>query len=97
MNYADLPTKNPEAPFFLASGARGTFSNRYEAVNPIEFPPNSGERKILAAVLAKCRPRSGPKGPSPDLISAVLEMKRRNPHGVSPHCTTNCPRIRHDK
>jgi putative transposase len=34
----------------------------------------------------KCRAKPGPKGPTADLIRAVVEMKQRNP-------TWGCPRI----
>ena len=32
------------------------------------------------------RAKPGPKGPSPDLIRAVIEMKQRNPLGMPSHC-----------
>jgi putative transposase len=43
-------------------------------------------RKYRLLFSAKHRRKSGPKGPSPDLIRAVVDMKRRNP-------SWGCPRI----
>jgi hypothetical protein len=43
-------------------------------------------RKIPAAVFPTTQSETGPKGPSPDLIRAVIEMKQRNPRW-------GCPRI----
>jgi putative transposase len=43
-------------------------------------------RKYRLLFSPKLRAKPGPKGPSPDLIRAVLEMKQRNPRW-------GCPRI----
>ena len=40
-------------------------------------------RKYRLLFSAKHRRKSGPKGPSPDLIRAVVDMKRRNPVGAA--------------
>lgn len=44
------------------------------------------KRKYRLLFLPKCERRPGPKGPNKELIDAVVEMKRRNPHW-------GCPRI----
>jgi len=44
------------------------------------------QRKYRLLFSAKKKHRPGPKGPDPDLISAVVEMKQRNPRW-------GCPRI----
>jgi putative transposase len=54
--------------------------------NPVEFPSRAGASKIPAAVSPKHKAKPGPKGPSSDLIRAVIEMKQRNPRW-------GCPRI----
>jgi hypothetical protein len=38
-----------------------------------------GARSIIAESLLKRRWKPGPKGPGPELVSAIVEMKRRNP------------------
>ena len=38
------------------------------------------KRKYRLLFTPKSRGKPGPKGPSPELISAILEMKRRNPN-----------------
>ncbi len=38
------------------------------------------KRKYRLLFTPKTRSKPGPKGPSPELISAILEMKRRNPN-----------------
>ena len=38
--------------------------------------------RLLFSSLSHCR-KPGPKGPSPDLIAAIGEMKRRNPHSAA--------------
>lgn len=43
-------------------------------------------RKYRLLFSPKCGPRPGPKGPTKELIDAVVEIKRRNP-------TWGCPRI----
>ena len=37
------------------------------------------QRKYRLLFSPKCRGRPGPKGPAPELIAAIIEMKRRNP------------------
>ena len=44
------------------------------------------KRKYRLLFSSKRRSQPGPKGPSPEIIAAVVEMKRRNP-------TWGCPRI----
>ena len=44
------------------------------------------QRKYRLLFSPKCRAKPGPKGPNPDVIRAVVEMKQRNP-------TWGCPRI----
>src|SRR5262249_46249272 len=46
------------------------------------------KRKYRLLFSSKVRRRPGPKGPSQELITAVVEMKRRNPRW-------GCPRIAH--
>jgi hypothetical protein len=38
------------------------------------------KRKYRMLFTPKTRGRPGPRGPSPELISAILDMKRRNPN-----------------
>ena len=64
----------------------GSVGSRGETVNPVEFPSRAGSSKIPAAVFPKTQSEPGPKGPGPDLIRAVIEMKQRNPRW-------GCPRI----
>jgi transposase len=44
------------------------------------------ERKYRRLFSPQCRGKPGPKGPSKELIEAIVEMKRRNPR-------YGCPRI----
>jgi len=46
--------------------------------------------ELLGSFLQKYRKKSGPKGPSPDLIRAVVEMKQHNRScGRPSHCRTD--------
>jgi putative transposase len=38
------------------------------------------KRKYRLIFTPKTRGKTGPRGPSPELVSAILEMKRRNPN-----------------
>lgn len=42
------------------------------------------DRKYSALFSAKSKPKPGPKGPSQELIDAIVEMKRRNPRFGTP-------------
>ena len=45
----------------------------------LSFHRSLVKRKYRLLFTPKSRGRPGPRGPSPELISAILEMKRRNP------------------
>jgi transposase InsO family protein len=46
----------------------------------LSFHRTLAKRKYRLLFTPKSRGKPGPKGPSPELISAILEMKRRNPN-----------------
>ena len=46
----------------------------------LRFHREHVKRKYRLLFTPKTRGKPGPSGPSPELISAILEMKRRNPH-----------------
>ena len=56
-----------------------TLSLCLEALNNSQLPSNTGETEVPPAVYPKTCGKPGPIGPSPELISAIVEMKRRNP------------------
>jgi hypothetical protein len=60
--------------------------NRIKTVNRAAFPSRSSTGKYRLLFSPKCRAKPGPKGPNPDVIWAVVDMKQRNP-------TWRCPRI----
>jgi hypothetical protein len=62
------------------------FSNRTETLHAIEPPPRSNKQEIPNPFSQKRGRKPGPKGPSKELINAIVETKRRNP-------TWGCPRI----
>ena len=43
------------------------------------------QRKYRLLFTPRARQRPGPKGPSKELIAAILEMKHHNPSRTSPH------------
>ena len=53
------------------------------------------KRKYCLLYNSRKRHRSGPKGPSKELIDAVVEMKRRTPLRLPEDCRTNVERIRY--
>ena len=48
--------------------------------------PNAGPLQVPVVVLSwkACAPLPGPKGPSKEVVAAVVEMKRRNPQHYRP-------------
>jgi hypothetical protein len=62
-------------------------SRRYsQAVDIFEVSSGTGETEISVVFSPKQRSKPGPKGPSKELIQAIVEMKMRNPR-------FGCPRI----
>ena len=51
----------------------------YQAVDAFATSRLAQEAKVSTAVFVWPKPKSGPKGPSQDLIQAIVELKQRNP------------------
>ena len=60
--------------------------DRFQAVDVTELSPCAGAAQVSSPVFAQTKTKPGPKGPTADLIRAVVEMKQRNP-------TWGCPYI----
>src|SRR5215470_11945512 len=60
--------------------------NHIKTLNRAAFPRALVQRKYRLLFSPKRRVKPGPKGPNPDVIRAVVDMKQRNP-------TCGCPRI----
>ena len=68
-----------------APGPVDPFIDRVQGVNAVKPPPLT-QRKYRRLFSSKGPTKPGPKGPNPDVIAAVVDMKQRNP-------TWGCPRI----
>jgi hypothetical protein len=53
--------------------------NRSKTVNALEPSSLTDTTEISAAVLVHGAEEAGPKGPTEEIIAAVVEMKPRNP------------------
>ena len=62
------------------------FRNRVETINALSLHQALKNRKYRLLFSPKSRKKPGPKGPSQEVIAAVVQMKQRNP-------TWGCPRI----
>jgi len=63
------------------------FGRRSETVDPTAPSPNPTQAEVSPALLSpKCRPKPGPKGPSKELVNAIVAAKQHNP-------SWGCPRI----
>ena len=61
------------------SGSRFALRHRLEAGDTVAFSHfHTNKTKVPAAVFSRTVRRPGPKGPTKELIHAVVEMKRRN-------------------
>ena len=69
-----------------ATDSTRAVGNPTKTINSAKFPSVLVQRKYRLLFSPKRKAKPGPKGPSHDVISAVIEMKRRNP-------TWGCPRI----
>ena len=80
-----------------ASRPPDPFSNCTETFDSVEPPPGPEEPKVSPAVLIQAPSVSpDPKGPSKELIKAVVEMKQRNPIlGLSANRTADRLGVRH--
>ena len=58
----------------------------YQAIDSAEIPRSTQETEISGDLYLSSKDKPGPKGPSTELIHAIVEMKRRNPR-------YGCPRI----
>ena len=52
-------------------------ANRVETFDDLGFPSNFVQTQMPIAVFTEARRRTGPKGPSKELVDAIVEMKRR--------------------
>src|SRR5688500_9160617 len=70
------PVRRLDAPFPPAA-----LGHRAPACDDHGVPPRLGEAQVSTSDLfsPQRRGRPGPKGPAPELITAIVEMKRRNP------------------
>jgi len=70
-----------------SSSPADAFRNRIKAVSTLlRLHQALKNRKYRLLFSPKLREKPGPKGPSDEVIAAVVEMKQRNP-------TWGCPRI----
>jgi hypothetical protein len=69
-----------------ASKSSPPFGDCTEAIDAASHSQSYEQAKVPADVFPDRRRKPGPKGPSTELVGAVVEMKRRNP-------TWGCPRI----
>jgi hypothetical protein len=53
--------------------------HRDETIDDPRLPRSARETQVSLALQPKRRGKPGPKGPSQELIAAIVEMKRRNP------------------
>jgi len=56
-----------------------SFRGGLQAVDPADSASRIDSADVSPAVLLESFAETGPKGPSPDVIAAVVDMKRRNP------------------
>ena len=69
------------------SDFRSDHRHGLETLNSAAFPSQVIERRYHLLFSSHERRPPGPKGPSKELIDAVVAMKRRNPSwGCPPHC-----------
>src|SRR5580700_2711521 len=69
-----------------ASHSSAPVRNCTEALDTARPPPRHEQAKVSQAILTESPSEVGPKGPSAELIRAVVEMKQHNPNW-------GCPRI----
>jgi len=64
--------------FADASRSDSEIGHRAETIHAVAFSQDAHETEVPAAVSPKRVRKPGPKGPTKELIDAVVEMKRRN-------------------
>jgi hypothetical protein len=69
-----------------APAAATPFRDRPEALGALQPPSSSHQAEISPAFSSDMYVKPGPKGPTQEVVTAVIDMKRRNP-------TWGCPRI----
>jgi hypothetical protein len=67
-----------------ASNSSAPFRNRSEALHTAGPSQSHEPAKVPVLFSPNCRRKPGPKGPSAELIHAVVEMKQRNPNWGCP-------------
>jgi hypothetical protein len=73
-----------------ATNSSATFRNCTEAFDTASLHKAMGKRKYCMLFFPNRHRKPGPKGPSAELVHAVVEMKQRNPNwGLSANRTTD--------